>query len=51
MPETLRERTLQLTYEGHPSVSVMDRRLRVKDWWSEVDRKIEELVKSVMAVH
>lgn len=45
IPESLRERTLQLAHEGHPGMSVMKRRLRAKVWWPKIDRQVEELVK------
>ncbi|XP_044760910.1 uncharacterized protein K02A2.6-like [Coccinella septempunctata] len=45
IPQTLRQRTLELAHEGHPGETVMKRRLRAKVWWPGIDRETENFVK------
>lgn len=45
IPQSLREQTLQLAHEGHPGMTVMKRRLRVKVWWPKIDPQVEDFVK------
>ena len=39
IPTALRERMLDLAHEGHPSESVMKRRLRNRVWWPGMDQE------------
>lgn len=45
MPTKLRERTIELAHEGHPGITVMERRLRSKVWWPKIDTDAEHFVK------
>lgn len=45
MPESLRERTIELAHEGHPGITIMKRRLRAKVWWPKIDSEAEQRVK------
>lgn len=45
MPESLRERTMEIAHEGHPGMSIMKRRLRSKVWWPKMDQQVEAFVK------
>lgn len=45
IPEKLRLRTLELAHEGHPGITVMKRRLRLKVWWPKIDNEAESFVK------
>lgn len=46
MPESLRNRTLDLAHEGHPGMTLMKRRLRAKVWWPKLDAQVESYVKN-----
>lgn len=45
VPQSLREKMLQLAHEGHPGMTVMKRRLRAKVLWPKIDSNTEEFVK------
>lgn len=46
MPESLRDRTLELAHEGHPGMTLMKQRLRAKVWWPKLDVQVEKFVKN-----
>ncbi|XP_030765263.1 uncharacterized protein K02A2.6-like [Sitophilus oryzae] len=46
IPRNLRIQVLRLAHEGHPRASVMNRRLRSKVWWPQIDKEAEKYVKS-----
>lgn len=46
IPQTLRQRTLELAHEGHPGMTVMKQRLRSKVWWPKIDDDVERFVKN-----
>ncbi|XP_062538474.1 uncharacterized protein K02A2.6-like [Armigeres subalbatus] len=45
IPNTLRNRVIELAHEAHPGIAAMKRRLRQKVWWPSVDKQAEECVK------
>lgn len=45
IPKGLCEQMLQLAHEGHPEMTVMKRRLRVKVWRPKMDTNVEQFVK------
>lgn len=45
IPLELRDLTLTLGHEGHPGISVMKARLRMKVWWPSIDKEIEKKIK------
>lgn len=49
IPEKLKERTIDLSHEGHPGIVVMKRRLRSKVWWHGIDQMAEKKVKGCMS--
>ena len=46
IPESLRDRVLELGQEGHPGIEIMKQRLRTKVWWPEIDKDAERCCKS-----
>lgn len=46
IPETLQHQVIACAHEGHPGISVMQRRLRQKVWWPRMDIQAEKYVKS-----
>ena len=49
MPESLRERTVELAHEGHQGIVKTKARLRTKVWWSGVDRAAEQACRACHA--
>lgn len=45
LPECFWQRAMELSHEGHPGMSVMKKRLRVKVWWPKMDQQIENFVR------
>ncbi|XP_058817493.1 uncharacterized protein K02A2.6-like [Topomyia yanbarensis] len=46
IPESLRERVIQIAHEAHPGIEAMKRRLRQKVWWPSMDKQVSIAVKS-----
>lgn len=46
IPNKLRERTLELAYEGHSGIVNMKKILRTKVWWPGIDKDVEKFCKS-----
>lgn len=45
LPESLRNKAIELGHEGHPGMTKMKQRLRAKVWWPKMDTQIEKFVK------
>lgn len=45
IPPSLQLKALKLAHEGHPGMSQMKRRLRLKYWWPNMDKHIEKFVR------
>ncbi|CAB4040935.1 Transposon Tf2-6 poly [Paramuricea clavata] len=46
MPESLWKRTVELAHEGHQGIVRTKSRLREKVWWPEIDKQVEDYVRS-----
>ena len=48
IPRSLRKRVLDLAHEGHPGMTSMKQKLRIKVWWPKMDTDVEQKVKSCL---
>lgn len=48
IPEALQDRMIQLGHTGHPGIVAMKARMRAKVWFPNMDKRIEEKVKSCL---
>ena len=46
MPESLRDRTIQVAHEGHQGMVRTKARLREKVWWPQMDEQVENAVRA-----
>lgn len=46
VPQSLRERVLELAHEGHPGVRIMKGHLRACVWWPKIDKNVEDFVRN-----
>lgn len=46
LPKSLQQRSLELSHEGHMGIVAMKQRLRSKVWWRNMDKDIEQYVKT-----
>lgn len=46
IPEALQKQVLAIAHEGHPVITNIKNRLRNKVWWGEMDKYIENYIKT-----
>ncbi|XP_055623840.1 uncharacterized protein K02A2.6-like [Toxorhynchites rutilus septentrionalis] len=46
IPQSLRQRVLQIAHEGHPGIRIMKSHLRTNSWWPKMDQDVERYVKA-----
>lgn len=50
IPEALQKQVLAIAHEGHPVITNIKNRLRSKVWWGEMDKYVENYIKTCEAV-